>query len=218
MKQIIISALALALLGACAGSGAQNLRILQQTLAQLQTDQKTPAADPRAQLSPSLLARQSTPLLYTELPAQQRKALMQPLDPDAQDVVVWLTADGASISLQKGIVIATRGLGNDLLTADLGQALQGIHKKRLSSVRVYRHLNGEDAIEITSFICDYHRQAERISTLRGEYDTTRITEDCAHPDTGIVNVYWVDRTGIVRKSRQWISTSTGYLTTERLVD
>ena len=217
MMRALLALTALLLAVGCSNDGSQDFR---RAAALFKSFGKSDAPkDPRDALTPELLAKQTKPLLSAELPARGQVALLRPA-PGAQGAdILWLTLDGSvTLSMRKGVLRATRGVRDDLMSSDLDQALGGIRGTSARALRVMRHLDGEDQLRLTSFVCDYSREKSAAKTLAASVPATRITEDCASPDRRIVNQYWIDARGVMRKSRQWVSPTVGYLLTERLVD
>jgi hypothetical protein len=218
IRQVLFGLAALAVLAGCSNDGSQDLRRAW-TAVKAVTTRDAPAQDPRDVLTPDLLAKQTQPLLSARLTGRGQNALLRPGAGGPKDGVLWTTLDGtATLAMTRGVLGATRGVVDDLMSSDLDQVLTGIYGGQPRAVRLMRHLDGEDQLRLSSFVCDYSRRADTADTLRGRFSATLITEDCASPDRRIVNKYWIDRKGVMRKSRQWLSPSVGYLETERLVD
>lgn len=165
------------------------------------------------QLGPSAL---NEPLLLADLEELDRAATLIVMDRKA-DAITWRTGDNSSLSFDEGVLVATRGLGFDLMVADVSgtkAALQG----RGGSYEIFRNtLDGEDRIQVHTFVCQVTgRASETLSTLQGPRSVIRVTESCRSPIEMIENIYWRAADGMILKSRQWISQGAGYVTTERL--
>lgn len=114
----------------------------------------------------------------------------------------WMTQDGqASVSLRNGIVIATKGFGFDLLSADM---ISGFSASDPPSVQVreFQHLDGENQVVTTRYKCVYSNQG---SELR---------EHCSTGEHEFLNTYVRSKSGQVLHSRQWISPQIEYLVLE----
>lgn len=117
-------------------------------------------------------------------------------------VETYFTPDGTSVALQEGLLVATRGLGYDLMSADVGAVREGLLTGR-QSVRVHRYLDGEDRLFIRSFVCDYAGGRE-------------VRETCYSEDLKITNSYQLDGAGRVISSRQWIGPEQGFITIQEV--
>jgi hypothetical protein len=118
------------------------------------------------------------------------------------DIVTWATSARENIALKGGVLIQTRGLGADLMSAavpDLGQLLSGATIERR-----YFHLNGAEATVETAVTCTPRVVGRETVEIVGlAYDTARIDEDCANETLSFTNSFWIEGTGNLRMSRQW---------------
>ncbi|MFW2542758.1 YjbF family lipoprotein [Primorskyibacter sp. 2E107] len=173
----------------------------------------------RESLTPEAIARFSGPLLFVEVFGSGIQAGLTP-GPRNGAVQQWNTQDGASLSLIGGVVTASRALGDDLISADVSDVVAALRRGAKRGVRVHRYLTHENSLEIRAFKCDYTQAGrETAQTLAGSFAARRVDESCF--DSGglrIDNSYWIDGSGVVRKSRQWLSPLVGYVLIERLKD
>lgn len=153
-----------------------------------------------------------TPVQLATIDQRGQQALLGELEAN-QDVVTWSTLDDVTVSFRNGVIVATRGLGNDLMAA-AGPAVQG----RSGTVnRVYTHLNGEDQPVRRTFACTVlPRGTETIEIIEIAYVTSRVSESCTSGDLTFQNDFWLSSDQKLRKSRQWISEDVGFLTIEDL--
>lgn len=177
-----------------------------------------PAPDIRAGLTREALDQLGQPLLYAELPARKARAgllLAARNGPHA----TWVTADGISLSFRHGVLNASRGLGGDLMAADLDEPLAMIRGGGSGrGVRIHAYLDGENQTYTRAFTCDYRQAGRQTIELVGARHATRLVrETCRATDLEFANLYWVGDDGTVWKSRQWIGPEAGYVLTERLV-
>lgn len=133
------------------------------------------------------------------------------------DVLTWKTPDGVTFSQRGGVLIQTRGLGADLMSAQapsVGQLTQAGDGYQ----RIYYFLGGDDQGTRRTYDCRATVVGkESIQILGRTYKTTHITELCERPLGKLTNDYWVEGTSI-RKSRQWVSGAIGYIEFERVID
>ena len=143
--------------------------------------------------------------LRVDIPSTGAAAILLPAATNA-GVSTWRTADGVTVSLTDGIVVATRGLGHDLMTADVrgtGAAMQGTTAQDYA--RRMRYLNSDAKDVFLSFTCSMRQGS---SGGNGQ----RLLQETCHSDTAsFTNNYWFDSTDRVQRSRQWISPEVGYL-------
>jgi hypothetical protein len=126
------------------------------------------------------------------------------------DVVTWATSSRENIALKGGVLIQTRGLGADLMSAavpDLGQLLSGAAVERR-----FFHLNGTEATVETVVTCTPRIAGRETVEIVGlAYETARIDEDCVNDQLAFTNSFWIEGTGNLRKSRQWAGEVLGSL-------
>jgi hypothetical protein len=133
-----------------------------------------------------------------------------------QGVETWSSIDKKTIALRGGVVVATRGLGEDLMSASAPQIGQLLNAPSSYS-RIHTILNGEDKPVHLRFNCQAIRKGgETITVVERAFATQRVTETCSGPDGAFANDYWFQTGGKLRKSRQWISESVGYVAIEHL--
>ncbi|WP_323764791.1 YjbF family lipoprotein [Marinovum sp.] len=176
-----------------------------------------PAPDPRSQITRAQLETVTTPLLLAELTGLGTAAGVTPVSANG-DVTTWQTGDGVSLSFRSGVVVATRGLGQDVLSADVENTLAALRGAREGYyTRFHSFMDGEHQTGFRSFQCRVTaRAAERITIFDHVHATTRVDETCLSPGVQVDNSYWLGG-GIMWKSKQWVGPVTGYLLTERLV-
>jgi len=125
-----------------------------------------------------------------------------------------VTADDVSISFEHGILVATRGVGFDLMSADISGPKRLILARRAGrATRFHSYLDGENHTVIHSYVCDVtNRGARRVAAGKGTIATTLMAETCAGAADRFENLYWLDpRTGTIVQSRQWVGPTTGSL-------
>lgn len=131
-------------------------------------------------------------------------------------VETWSSVDGKTLSMRNGIILATRGLGGDLMSAAVPTASQ-LMQANSHHQRTHTILDGEDKPVIQRFDCRSARQgAETITVVERPYSTYRVQETCAGDAGGFLNEYWFESGGKLRRSRQMISNSVGIVAIEHL--
>lgn len=129
----------------------------------------------------------------------------------------WASDEAISLTLHDGVIVASRGLGNDLMGADAAAAHAAIVAGQGASTRVHDYLDGEDQITQRTYNCT--ASTERVDDLEifGRiYETRVVKERCEGERIRFQNLYWVDGVGTIRQSRQWLSPQVGLLDLQRL--
>jgi hypothetical protein len=214
----ILAGLAIAsvILGACGNSttGAEFRAALSEA-GQLVAPQDAP--------SPGALGRASFaavpgPLVFVMLRGGEAAAPMVPFG-ENRGFVTWSTADKQTLTLRNGIMTATRGLGDDLMSTDAtGLAAAVAAGSGRNASLVTRHLDGNDGIVARRFACNVGTDGrEAVTLVSGQtISASRVVADCADGALNIRNVFWKDEGGTVRRSRQWVSPDVGYVEIEVL--
>ena len=157
--------------------------------------------------------------LRVAIPATGARATLAPVAENG-DVTVWQTLDGITLSLQGGVLVATRGLGDDLMSADVGGDVAML--RGTGDAGYYPHirsyLDGEDQTVFRSYQCRRAGQARTTLRIDGAArPARRIEVQCTSPRHDFTNIYWLDDRGTLLKSRQWISPAMQYMETERVL-
>lgn len=157
--------------------------------------------------------------LRVTLPARGARAVLGPVARD-RGVTIWQTLDGVGLSFRGGVLVASRGLGYDLMSADVDGTLALLKGSGDGGyypvIRAY--LDGEDRTQFRGFQCrraTADGTAGAVGRLPGA--ARRIDERCVSPDRRVTNTYWLDAAGRVIGSRQWVGPGTEYMETELIV-
>lgn len=162
-------------------------------------------SDPAQQAQRAEAARPflTAPLIRADLPARGATAVLRPLGQNGA-VTTWTTVDNITLSFRQGILVASRGLGQDLMAADpeatraaLAGEAPGIYRRKM------RYLTGDNHSTWLTAGCTM-RQAE--GTVEG---LRRFEETCQARDESFTNIYLLDGAGRVAQSRQWLSPGLG---------
>lgn len=132
-------------------------------------------------------------------------------------VVTWKTADNTTFAFRQGVIVSTRGLGDDLMGADVAQTLSALRGGAEDwGPRVHGYMNAEYQSYFMSFQCR-RTASDRDNVQIGDriVSATRTTETCLNDEIQIENAYWRNGNGVMVKSRQWVSPGVGYMETER---
>ena len=130
----------------------------------------------------------------------------------------WLGADGATITFNRGILIASRGMGDDVM----GGSSSMPHWSKVSQNSTYErklsYISGNNKLYSRKFSCKIESvvRSKTIRIWEIEFVTDEYKEIC-NDEKGITNnSYFVDKLNVVRQSRQYHGESIGYIFTQRL--
>lgn len=127
-------------------------------------------------------------------------------------VRVWRTGDNVSLTMRNGVLIATRGVGGDILSSSVqvsgslpGPSEGGPHVQMLRT--------GDIEERRMVLACDLTDRGPAQIEIVGRRHSTRLIEQYCVGDTGeITNFYWIDKSaGVVWQSRQWAGPEIGYM-------
>ncbi len=131
-------------------------------------------------------------------------------------VEIWKSSDNALIFLRNGVVVGTRGVGADIISADAALTVRALKNRApASGLREYIVSDGDVTTTRMRFRCTINAVGnEKITVVNQTFDAIHMRETCiggAVGDLRIENDYWVQaNTGLVRKSRQWVGPVSGY--------
>lgn len=174
----------------------------------------------RQLLSRAGVERLDEPLILADVPALETAATLLPAGRNG-DVVTWQAAGGAQISLDRGVVVATRGLGFDLMSADASATIARLHGPATGGPyeRFASYMDGENDTVFAAMVCEMQPLGLQVlPVLASRHEVLFIEETCALPDATMTNYYWLQTDGTIRKSRQWVGPEVGYLEIELLTD
>ena len=157
------------------------------------------------------------PVLFVELASGQNGTLTP--YPGRGVGQTWLGADGATVTLEKGILIASRGMGDDLMGSSSSMPpWSKINQKTVSYSRELNHITGDNKISKRVFNCDIEKtnREEIIEIWNTNFKVSKFEESCSNSSFTFKNTYYVNNKGIVRRSSQYHSDTLGFIMIERL--
>ena len=193
----------------------KTLEILNQAFKQ--SNQAKQFIDARLLLSRKQIDEAKVPILFVELPSGQNGTLTP--YPGRGVGQTWLAADGATITMDRGVLKASRGMGNDLMGSTSSMPSWSlINKKTETYRRELGYINGDNKISTEVFSCDIEKinSGEFIKIWNIKFKTAKFVERCFNDSLTFKNTYHVDSQGIVRKSLQYHSETLGSILIERL--
>ncbi|MEO8241666.1 MAG: YjbF family lipoprotein [bacterium] len=134
------------------------------------------------------------------------------------DVVTWSSTSFEMMSLRHEMVVATRGFGQDLMSAQT-PGLAQIATGHGSTSRSYYYLNGADKPVRLDYTCVLAPAGnDSIVVLGKAFSTRKVTETCTGPADGFTNSYWFDHGLHLRQSSQRVAPALGNLLMQRVID
>lgn len=173
-------------------------------------------------VSRALVADFPDPLLYAQIPARGADGLLGMIARNG-DAVTWATPDQITLTLKGGMVVATRGLGDDLMSAQVPDVAALADAGGGRALRRHFHIAGDEGRRREDFRCAIAVTGpETIEVLERRHETLHLTETCADPATPgapvFVNEHWIEPGGLMRRSRQWLGAAIGHIELQRVVD
>jgi hypothetical protein len=213
----------IALLAACGNEkpepnpvGAMVGTVAKATISRVQARRDGASAQAPAPVTRADIEKFGMPILRVTIPTRGADALVTITDQKG-DVVTWSTTDGTTFTFRSGVLIQTRGLGPDLMSAD-APSLAQLMRDGGTHQRVYFFLGADDATTRRTYDCAVKVMgAETIEVFQKPHRATRVAEVCSRQGGTITNEYWIEG-GTVRKSKQLTSGAIGFIETERVVD
>ena len=158
-----------------------------------------------------------SPILYVELDSGQNGTLT--LYPGQGVAQTWIGADGATITLDGGVLKASRGMGDDLMGSSSSMPpWVTIKNEEANYLRKLHYLTGNNKISLITWDCKIkkHNRKETLVVWEVKFTVTKYLENCLNNEKIITNIYYLDKKNIVRKSLQYHSETVGHILTERL--
>ena len=220
----IFSCLMLCLLISCSSDGKPNetgqmIRTVLKTL----NDRKNPAPkiDPRTVITRQMLDQSNAPLILIEVPERDIVATMLAF-PGETLGDVWMGADGSTVTTMNGILVSSRGMSDDLMAADSIDILSHFSHSKSNTWpsynRTYRYLERDNKDLILELACNISKAHQEIIFIFGKkYKTQVYVESCQTGKLSFQNKYWIDTSGMMRRSKQWHSFRNKYVLIERLI-
>ncbi|WP_191090215.1 YjbF family lipoprotein [Histidinibacterium aquaticum] len=202
-------------LSACGSGNEENLSVIR-SLRDAIFNQGESGAAARPQFSRQAIEESGQDFILAGVPSRGALALLQQAGTN-RGAETWVAEDGVSATYRNGILIATKGLGPDLMAADVSGTVAALRQGGGTAVRTHEYLDGNDQIIRYRYECAVQSAgSERITIYERSYDTVKYEESCESGLQRFTNTFWVGQDGVVWKSRQLISPPVGYLDSERL--
>lgn len=182
------------------------------------TGRRTPQAQPAAtgELTRADIEHYGIPLLRLVIKTRASDVLVT-IRETKGTVVTWATTDGTTVALKDGLLIQTRGLGPDLMSAAV-PTVADLSSDGVSHPRSYFFLGEDDRSLRRDYTCTVTVVGkETIKIFEKSHETQHVAEECVRAEGKITNDFWIEGE-VIRKSRQWTSPGIGYMEFEKAVD
>lgn len=214
MEMKWLAGLSVLALGACSSDGTTGLTRLQGVLGAARDavlpGEAAPAGNPET-IAATALSSVRGPLLLASVEHPPAVAALVPYGNNAGRQT-WSTLSRQSITLDPaGRVIATRGLGADLMALEAAGGARPVYHFLDAANRAY-------TVTPTCSLAVTGRETIRLSGGE-QVAATKVEQACDGDGAAFRNIYWVQNNGsgeIVRRSRQWLGPITGYAVIDRL--
>lgn len=126
----------------------------------------------------------------------------------------YATPGEQTMVLKGGVLVATRGLGADLMSSRADDAIRLIRSRSGGTVtRTWRYLDGEGIERPLPMTCTIATGAPQDIAFAGRrHATLQVGESCVSGPLKVDNAYWVTADGTIALSRQWIGPGLGHVT------
>lgn len=157
----------------------------------------------------------ATPIMRATVPARGIDVLLS-IREQKGNVVTWEAANGYTFTFRDGVLIETRGIGQDLMSASAPSS--GRIASGTADQRSYFFLGDDDVTERRDYSCTPQTVGTEALTIYGRTHTVRhVTESCLRSQGKLMNQFWFEG-GTLRQSQQWISPSAGHAIFSRVTD
>lgn len=215
----LLPAVLIGLVSCTGGTGEAPLEVeLLETTQQAITQWRSGGtAPPAAEVSRELLDSLDYPLLEVRIERRDVLAYLgvqtERHDGQPGKVVVWRTRDDATLALRNGMLISTRGLGGDIVSAYV-PARGDAPGPSVSGAQFQMIRSGGGSPQRLTLVCDLADLGiETIEIIGHQHATQHLRQRCEAESGGrVTNDYWVEpMVGLVWQSRQWAGPYIGYL-------
>ena len=125
----------------------------------------------------------------------------------------WLGADGATITLQSGIIKATRGMRGDVMGSVSSMPSWSDITDTSEYSRQISYLGGDNHTYSKIFACVMKKNLKKTTIIifNVHFDVHKYSESCIRKTEKLENTYFVDSNKIVRRSKQFHGPALGVL-------
>ena len=163
------------------------------------------------------LKKFNQPIILTSSVDKKNQATLVSLG-NNKERLTWVSSDGISLSYDNGLLIATRGFSQDLLSLKYEKPNKLFTSENLQYNKTHRYLNGENRYADFKFKCIGKKLApQSIEIIEHTLLIDKYVETCINKRYRYTNEYeLISGTTVVVKSKQWISPVNEYFLTYNL--
>ncbi len=128
-------------------------------------------------------------------------------------IEIWRAEEGDTLTLRQGIVLGTRAFTPDLFSVEAALPSQWMDATRPATAeRIHRYVDGLEQVYIRAYSCVFSETSRDELPLGAEtLQLNRTDEDCYNATQSFTNSYWMNGSGQMVLSRQWLGPELGYL-------
>ncbi|WP_438986282.1 YjbF family lipoprotein [Marivivens donghaensis] len=161
------------------------------------------------------LTASETPVILAAVPSLEVADIFQKIGSNGNQET-WISSIGMTITLENGIVVATRGFGEDIYAADTRGLSAALGRGVGTYSRNIEHLDSSDEVIRMEFSCELEPVGQdQVTILDRSFGATKLQETCRSEDAAFANYYWVNGYRDVVQSQQWLGKSVGHATTQQ---
>lgn len=180
------------------------------------TDSKNLIIDAKKIVTRKMIDEAKVPVLFVELSSGQNGTLTKyPGDSFGE---TWIGVDGATITFSRGVLISSRGMGDDLMGASTNMPDLNEVKTKEYYKKTHSYIKEDNRIDIRIFDCSVSKNPKpvNIDIFDVTFETFVFTEQCKNENFSFNNSFYLDTENVVRMSYQYHGDITGHIYTERL--
>ena len=172
--------------------------------------------DVRKLVTREIVEEAGDPILFVELEDGRNATLS--LFPGENELPVWLGVDGSTITAKNGVLISTRGMGDDLMHSEYEKTFWGLSNPGKQYAKKYTYLLEDNQLVSKNFDCsfDIGDKFSVINIFDRDFSVSMRVETCTGQKIGFKNSYWIETDGTVRRSTQFHSNNVGQVLLEIL--
>ncbi len=178
------------------------------------SQKKVSPIDVRKLVTREIVEEAGDPILFVELKDGRNATLS--LFPGENVLPVWLGVDGSTVTAKNGVLISTRGMGDDLMHSEYEKTFWGLSNPGKQYIKKYTYLVEDNQLVSEYFDCsfDLGENFSVINVFDRDFYVSMQVETCTGKNTDFRNSYWTEADGTVRRSRQFHSNKIGQLLLE----
>ncbi|WBU62960.1 YjbF family lipoprotein [Paracoccus aerodenitrificans] len=130
----------------------------------------------------------------------------------------YMTPNEQALIMRGGMLVGTKGLGNDLSVAEVQNSASLIRARRSGqATRTNRYVGGDSVERPLPMTCSIATGQGQSFALGGtSWNATQVVENCQGAGVEVQNTYLVTPSGQIPVSRQWVSPVLGYVTIQTI--